>query len=117
MSVGGWKTGNLAMNLFTQESGGTPRSPTVISGTAAHEFGHVLGLSDAYAADNYKNDPTLRPPASTNDVKNDGVMRDHRHGINITDKDMQMVIYAWNESTAQSYTTYGNVTRSSALDK
>lgn len=106
-----WKTtDNPRVELYTGASDGTMRTPTQVSSTAAHEFGHVLGLGDAYGEDD-------RPSAAIADSGTNGIMRNHWNGINISDKDIQMLIYAWSNNEWQSYQSYGSYDRSPALDK
>ena len=69
-----------------------------VSNIVAHEFGHVLGLGDAYAE-------WYTPEAPKNIVHPNGIMRSpYRQQPVFTENDIEMILYAWETGGLQGYT-------------
>ena len=103
--------GNSTPQMYLNFGGGyysNSKYPYNKKYTAAHEFGHVLGLFDAYS---YKGHlgclgELVFPEARQSRVPNNGIMRDPSWPQSppvIRGKDIEMVLYAWHENKIQFY--------------
>jgi hypothetical protein len=77
--------------------------------TAAHEFGHVLGLNDGYKAKNIEGNDVKRSVKTTETPKN-GLMMDHNKGTRASANDVEMVLFAFADTNIdnkqQSFRTF-----------
>jgi len=90
-----------------------PRNEQYMTRVSAHEFGHALGLNDAYGYGNYFRpevffskivNPVLgwiQPEAPEDRAPRDAIMRSNR---TIYDRDVEMVLWAWKHGKMQLYT-------------
>jgi len=101
---GGWSITNSGkMTVYTRTGEGTnerQRTETEFSNTVAHEFGHMLGLDDAYGEGS-------RPEADiTAEIPSNDIMRSHWGTPVITDNDIEMLVLAWSNNEMQHYRNY-----------
>jgi len=105
VSTGWSKTNPGTMYLFATREDSTnpdktPYTQEQFMNTAAHEFGHLLGLADIYS------DPYWGIlDNATDEVPPDDIMRIIDKGAKVTPNDIEMVINAWKTNTWQVYDT------------
>ena len=75
--------------------------------TAAHEFGHVLGLGDAYDVSWHS-----AANATTGEVPQNDMMRSNG---TVTPNDIEMLLYAWQLNTWQEYVDSNRYAKSPAI--
>lgn len=75
--------------------------------TAAHEFGHVLGLGDAYDVSWHS-----AANATTGEVPQNDMMRSNG---TVTPNDIEMLLYAWQLNTWQEYVDSNRYVKSPAI--
>lgn len=63
--------------------------------TAAHEFGHVLGLGDAYLSDSR--------PVDNVDIFNNSLMKYQWDGYVVSGNDIEMLLLSWKNNTKEKY--------------
>ena len=95
-----WSTKYVGyIRLYTTENK-VQLSPSEISWTAAHEFGHILGLGDAYGEGK-------RPEADSNsEILPDDIMR-VRGGV-VSANDIEMAWHAWQTNQYQSFQNWNS---------
>jgi len=86
------------------------------AGTPAHEFGHALGLNDAYSYSGFYHSDNFfglvvnllfdfaQPEAPDYRAPWDAIMRGSWRGAAIYDRDVEMVLWAWKHGKFQLYT-------------
>jgi RHS repeat-associated protein len=96
-------TNSGKMTVFTGTGKGSKerlRTQEEFSNTVAHEFGHMLGLDDAYG----KGD---RPEAIVStEVPSNDLMRSNWGNPVVTDNDIEMLVLAWSTNEQQHYESY-----------
>ena len=80
--------------------------------TAAHEFGHVLGLDDAYAGGSRPEAKDTVEVPDNPGFYNGDIMRDNG---NVTANDIEMVWEAWSINKWQYFQSYNGNTKSKAI--
>ena len=101
---GSWSVTNSGtMTVYTRTGEGSNerlRTETEFSNTVAHEFGHMLGLYDAYGEGS-------RQEADINsEIPKNDIMRSHWGSPTITGNDIEMVILAQSTNKYQYYKSY-----------
>ena len=93
-----------------------PRSEWFYAGTPAHEFGHAMGLNDAYSYGVFEYfggffgfvinllADFAQPEAPEYRAPWDAIMRGSWRGAAIYDRDVEMVLWAWKHGKFQLYT-------------
>jgi len=92
-----------------------PRDDWYCERVSAHEFGHAMGLNDAYGYTDH-NDPStwfgrlgnvvwgfIQPEAPPENAPRDAIMRGSWLGAVIYDRDAEMVLWAWKHGKFQLY--------------
>ena len=91
------KTSDMKMTLFSGFKGGPARTETQLKNTAAHEFGHMLGLEDAY---NYKVNNDISPVTD--------IMRWRTvENPTVTNNDIKMMLNAATQDKWQKWSSMG----------
>jgi len=110
-----WEVGsNSFIELYATSESGINKTQAQFARTAAHEFGHALGLGDAYGGGNML---FTRPEAKEKDevpaFKNENgkitkgtIMRDIWDESTVVANDLEMVWEAWRTNKEQNYSTY-----------
>ncbi len=99
-----WRTNNS--RLITMRVKG--RNINTVGFVMSHEFGHAIGLKDAYGANNNKN----YAPISSSEIYYDGSFNRYEageimyHNGRVLANDIEMVIYAYSENQYQVFVPY-----------
>ena len=74
---------------------------------AAHEFGHAMGIGDAYGDD----DKNRESAKITSEVPSDDIMRGSANGRVISSNDIEMILEAWSTGERQDFddSEYGGI--------
>lgn len=103
-------------NVVPAENGKDEKNRQRILSSAAHEFGHVLGLMDAYGCtENYYMEPVSNAEIIYNRNEKFGTEQAgemmHRSGV-VSANDIEMIIYARKENKCQFFVPIVNITSS-----
>lgn len=93
------------ITMYTLRKNGRERLAYDYRNTITHEFGHLFGIDDGYADDNYENDDTLRPEATIISI-DDVMRRNHSEDAKAFDIDIQMLLLAATTGEWQYYMSY-----------
>lgn len=110
---GGWSVSNPGkITMYKDYNGGPDYTYVEYGNTVAHEFGHILGIGDAYGPG------TMKPAKVTIEVPDNpgfytgDIMRDNGY---VTANDVEMVWEAWKTNEWQYFVDYNGHKRSKAI--